>query len=108
MKKYQEIIRLKEMLEAAKIPFDFRRLKTIYDYFYGIGERYQICYPKIGENIICSVVEGAGTYGADDDLLEIMGLLTPEEKEQASVLGYLTAVEVLERIKAHWEANNEK
>lgn len=32
-----------------------------------------------------------------------MGLLTPEEAEQDSVCGWLTADNVFERIKKHWE-----
>lgn len=72
---------------------------------------WQVCvyYPD-GERMI-SAIEGYGTYGyggwdhgtlgtdeKDGDLIEIMGLLTPEEAEHDSVAGYLTAEEVFRRI----------
>ena len=55
-----------------------------------------------GDRII-SVIEGYGTYGVEDDLLEIMGLLTPEEGECDSVCGWLTAENVFARIQQHLE-----
>ena len=103
MAKYTEIFKLKEMLEKASIPFDWRDDTHIFEY---IGEeKYQIEYPCTyheGERE-CSVVQGYGTYGANQNLLEIMGLLTPEEAEQDSVCGCLTAENVFERIKTHYE-----
>ena len=97
MNEYKEIFRLKEMLEKAKIPFEFR---NIYD-------GYQICYPecsKPDENIfkVCSVIEHNGSYGHEKDMLEIMGLLTDEEAKNDSVLGWLTAEDVFMRIEAHY------
>lgn len=70
--KYNEIFRLKEMLENAKIPFDFLNRGR------GHYESWQICYPCTYGNgeCVCSVIEGLGTYGESQDLLEIMGLLT--------------------------------
>ena len=64
-----------------------------------------IVYKKDGERLI-SAIEGYGTYGygsyfdeeEDGDLIEIMGLLTPEEAEHNSVAGWLTAEEVFRRI----------
>ncbi len=103
MAKYTEIFKLKELLEEAGIPFDFRDDNYVFQH---IGEeRYQIEYPCTyhkGERV-CSAVQGYGTYGAEQNLLEIMGLLTPEESEQDSVCGWLTAENVFERIKKHWE-----
>lgn len=55
---------------------------------------------------ICSVVEGHGTYGANEDKLEIMGLLTEEELEYDTVCGYLTAEDVFERIKKHYNGGD--
>lgn len=67
---------------------------------------YQIGYPILPPNVdhICSVIETDHSYGHDEDLLEIMGLLTDEEYEEDSVLGHLTAEEVFNRIKAHYNA----
>ena len=44
-----------------------------------------------------------GSYGYKDGLIEIMGLLTEEEREQDDVVGYLTPEEVFRRIKRDWE-----
>ena len=83
------------MLESAKIPFDFSELHG----------GYHIVYPSDGSEYICSVIEHDGSYGRTKDLLEIQGLMTKEELEetQDTVLGYLTAEDVFQRIKKHWE-----
>ena len=92
-KNYKEILKLKEMLEEAKIPFYFRD-----NHFDG----YQLCYPDRGEERVCSIVEFEGSYGSHSDLLEIMGLLTESEKVDDEVVGYLTAEEVYNRIERHY------
>lgn len=102
--KYKEIFKLKELLEKAKIPFEFadrNPLGTAVRW----AEKWQIGYPVLPPNDenICSVIEGMGTYGQEQDLLEIMGLLSDEEREDDSVKGYLTAEDVFNRIKTHYE-----
>ena len=54
-------------------------------------------------NVICSAIWGVGSYGYKDGLIEIMGLLTEEERERDDVVGYLTPEEVFRRIKRDWE-----
>lgn len=93
MGKYKEIYLLKEMLEKENIPFIFR------DLFDG----FQICYPNI-KNKICSVIEHNGSYGHNQDKLEIMGLISDEETSD-DVLGYLTAENVFNRIYKHYVEN---
>ena len=93
MNKYKEIFRLKEMLKTENIPFLFRNL---YDGF-------QVLYPT-NENRICSVIEHQGSYGHNQDLLEIMGLLIDGETND-DVLGYLTAEDVFNRIYKHYKEN---
>lgn len=109
---YKEIFRLKKMLEEANIPFEFTddsfhvkdkiskhiQLKWLYP-------SYQIKIYKSGvkEEKICDVVQNRWTYGNKQDLLEIMGGLTEEEKWRDSVLGYLTAEEVFKRFKQCYE-----
>lgn len=66
---FQQIFKLKEMLECEGIPFVFREL------FGG----YQILYPEIGENNICDVILHGGSYGCEEGLLEIMGLVDEEK-----------------------------
>ena len=91
--KYTEILKLKKMLEDAKIPFDFQARKDL--------SGYQMRYPS-HQKPVCSIVEHKYSYGAEDDLLEIMGLLTDEEMTHDSVVGYLTAEEVFTRINQHY------
>lgn len=92
--KYKEILKLDKMLNEAGIPHTLDRMM----------DGWQIVYFKKGTNIIVMyAIEFFGSYGNREDLLEIMGLLTPEEEEHDSVLGHLTAEEVFGRIKKHWE-----
>ena len=60
---------------------------------------------RIGRGLfsVCSVVENCGTYGGKSDLLEISGLLTEEERKIDSVKGFLSAENVFQRIKNHWD-----
>ena len=97
MSKYSEIQKLHEMLLDAGVEHEFvERNKFLRDSGFDWG--YQICvYRPDGERLI-SVIEGFGTYGNANDLLEIMGLLTPEEEELDSVCGWLTADDVFDRI----------
>ena len=93
---YKEIFELKRMLENADIPFEMK------EHFDG----YVIFYPRfgqIGKGCTCSVIEHEYSYGHDEDRLEIMGLLTEEEKKQDEVAGYLTATNVFIRIKNHYK-----
>ena len=113
--KYKAIFKLKRMLEKDGIPFEFiegfgydKSLKTIYP---DLLDYYQICYPVFDpEKRIISVIEGFGTHGAEQDKLEIMGLLTPWERYHHgdSVIGWLTVNNVYKRIKKDWEENKDE
>lgn len=104
--KYKEIFKLKKMLEDAKIPFDFyERDAEISAIIHG-WEHWHIKYPG-KKGCIISVIEGTGTYGAEDDKLEIMGGLT-EEAEHDTVTGWLTAEDVFNRIKKFEERRKSK
>lgn len=94
---YNEILKLKEMLQNNGIPFEI-------DNMFG---GYTIKYPSF-EECVCSVIEHNGSYGHDDDKIEIMGLLTDEEYEEDTVVGWLTANDVFDRIKKHYEENKQK
>lgn len=114
---YKEIFRIKKMLEEANIPFKFTddlfHIKDIVlkdtvsniIYFRKYYPSYQIKIYKNGakEERICDVIQHCGSYGNQQDLLEIMGGLTEEEQENDSVLGYLTAEEVFKRFKQCYE-----
>lgn len=99
--KYKEIFRLKEMLEKEGIPFIYcdSRYKNIV--------HHQIVYPSY-DNVLCSCIEGYGSYGNREDKLEIDGLLTEREKEYSGVVGWLTAEEVFKRIKEDYEKRRVK
>ena len=87
-----EMYKLVNLLTQAKIPFE-------------VGEilgTLQVFYPQ-KKNPICDAICHAGSYGHEEGLLEIMGLV-----EGDSVEGYLTAEEVFERIKKNYEENSGK
>ena len=109
-----EIHKLHQMLQTAGIAheyldrgiqFDPRGELEVLGYDYDWGWQIVVCY-KDGDRMI-SVIEGWGTYGVEDDLLEIMGLLTPEEGECDSVCGWLTADDVFSRIRKAVEEDAE-
>lgn len=93
MEIYNEILKLKQMLEEANIPFEFE-----------VDFVTRIIINKHGRRL-CDAIEGFGSYGEEEDLIEIMGALTTEEVEEDSVLGYLTAEEVFKRFKYCYEKN---
>ena len=132
MSKYKEIFKLKEMLEKAEIPYIFidrfeedRKLMKnneylneylkdkeyyqilLFDDFREVMERYNTYKVFDNEKIIISIVQGYETYGEEDDLLEIMGLLTEEEEKIDSVTGYLTAEDVFNRIIKYFKDKSE-
>lgn len=96
-RKYNEILKLKDMLEKAGIRFKFNNH----------AGGYHLSYSNFKEKVVCSVIEHDYSYGSEKDLLEISGLMTKKEMEetQDTVLGYLTAEDVFQRIKNHWEKN---
>lgn len=93
--KYTEIFRLKEMLEKENIPFEFEKDEEYKEYIIRIPKEYS------KEECLMIVYQGEYTYGGRNNLLEICGGTTLEErKEQGEeYLGYLTAENVLERIR---------
>lgn len=121
-KKYKEIFKLKKMLEDAEIPFswienwdyDEEKLKNFKKIAPDLIEHYQICYPVFDpDHRWISIIEGFGTYGAEQDRLEIMGGFTPwemyeQDLNEGSVMGYLTANNVFNRIKKNWEERKDE
>lgn len=89
MAKYYEICRLHLMLSEAGIP---HQMNSAFD-------GWQVLYFQ-GEKRVCSAIEHYGSYGHQADRIEIMGLLTEEESQEDSVLGWLTAEEVFKRIRS--------
>lgn len=67
-------------------------------------EGVQVGYPNL-DKFICSVICHKFSYGWQDGLLEVMGLVDVDKVGDV-VEGYLTADEVFERISNHY--NNEE
>lgn len=100
-----EIEKLHKMLESAGIEHVYR-YRDEFHYLAGreieLDPGYQIIIEECGKRII-SVVEGFGSYGFEVNRLEIMGLLTDEELDADSVVGWLSAENVFDRIKEYFE-----
>lgn len=89
----KEIDRLAKMLKKAGIPFEHND-----DNVLGIK---RIAYPTANnKKRVCSAIQGYGTYGNRENLIEIMGLTDTKK----GVQGFLTSKDVFERIKKHWES----
>ena len=82
-----EMSKLIALLENAHVPYETRP-----HWF----DTIQIGYPNF-ENTVCDVVCFRGSYGYEQGLLEIMGLVDEEEVGD-TVEGYLTATEIFQRI----------
>lgn len=87
-----EMEKLEKMLKDAGIPYEVACTS--------FGEP-QIIYPN-SKDKVCDAICQHGSYGYEDGLLEIMGLVDEEEIGDV-VEGWLTADEVFKRIKKHWE-----
>jgi hypothetical protein len=90
--KYKEILKLMQMLDEANIPY--QRDMDMHGYI--------VHYPE-WDDCVCSIIEHDGSYGHDEDLLEICGLLTDEERAFDCVCGHLTADDVFCRIEKHFK-----
>ena len=86
-----EMSKLIALLENAHVPYETR------PHWSG---SIQVGYPNF-ENTVCDAVCFPGSYGYSDGLLEIMGLVDTEEVGD-TVEGWLTAVEVFQRIFKHY------
>ena len=85
-----EMVTLIDRLASANIPFELTTDVCG-------NENGQLWYPS-RENHICDVICHEYSYGGDEGLLEIMGLLDEEESEYDDVIGWLTAENVFARI----------
>lgn len=96
--KYREIFKLMYLLDINKIKYELydRSQENVY----GKGNHFihfQIVINKKNTTERAfSIIEGFGTYGSDNDKLEIMNYFKTDEDH---VLGYLSADEVLTIIK---------
>ena len=100
MIKIREMEKLEEYLKENEIPYEE-------DFYNGYK---QICVPVINpEERDWDAVCFPGTYGFEEGLLEIMGnILTPEDEEHDSVVGHLTAEDVIKRIELKKRKNGQR
>lgn len=95
MEKYNEILRLKKMLEDAKIPF-------VFDTY---GDGYYISILK-NHNVLYIVDENQDVNGAEYDKLQLFNGLTWQEVKECDnfcYLNFLSAEEVFKRLKYCYE-----
>lgn len=93
---YNEIFKLKELLEKGNIPFEFKNFH----------DGYQIIIKNKNNFRIADAIENKYSYGVEEDLLEIMGGVTEEEEEEfGGVLGWLSSEKVFKRFKYCYENN---
>ena len=93
-----EMNKLMWLLENANIPYEI-----VYQDW---TDSIQVWYPS-KEDAVCDAICHHYSYGGKEGLLEIMGLLTDEEAEYDSVVGWLTAENVFTRIYRHYYNMNQ-
>ena len=91
---FKEIFRLEDMLQEKKIPY----------YLTPLRDGCQIIFPSLKMRL-SDVIECTGSYGAERDTLEMMGLLSKEEMGKAGdcAIGGFTAEEVCARWEKKWK-----
>ena len=62
-------------------------------------DRHQICVPEEGKRCRWDAICQKGSYGCEQGLLEIYGEIVDEEKDGDTVVGYLTAEDVIKRLE---------
>lgn len=91
-----ELDKLEEYLKKNNIPYT--RVDED-DPGYEWRMRHQIMVPEAYPNAEWDAVCHKGSYGYEQGLLEIMGDLVDEKKDGDTVVGYLTAEDVVKRIE---------
>lgn len=97
VRKWNEIWRLHEMLTDVGIEHEFS------EFFGGkLGDDagWVLIVRNPDGSRLCSAIEHVFSYGHTKDRIEIQGLLTPWERKVDDVVGWLTAENVFERIRA--------
>ena len=91
---FKEIFKLEKMLQEKKIPY----------YLAPLRDGCQIIFPSLKMRL-SDVIECTGSYGAERDTLEMMGLLSKEEMDKAGdcAIGGFTAEEVCARWEKKWK-----
>lgn len=96
-----ELNKLERYLKEHGIKYDRIDNENEYDalgYFLTL-ERRQIIVPSNTEERKWDAICHYGSYGGDQGLLEIMGDIVDVKEDGDSVVGFLTAADVIERIE---------
>lgn len=93
---YQEIMRLRRMIIKAELP----NCEMTY-----LLDGFKFTLYNNESEVLCNVIEHQYSYGNKNDLLELNGGLTKEEKSLDHVIGNLSAEEVFKRLKYCSENN---
>lgn len=105
MKELTELDKLENYLKANNIEYERidKRRNHMLPVPEGFGEYHQICVPAKGNTCKWDVICHYGSYGFEEGLLELMGDLVTETEwgENDSVVGYLTAEDIIERLEAN-------
>ena len=94
-KKMDELTKLEFWIRSHHIPYE--RIDEENKMF-SILNRHQICVPS-EKDIEWDAICHYGSYGYEEGLLEIYGELVTEDDDD-SVVGYLTAADVVKRVEA--------
>lgn len=97
-----ELNKLEKYLWEKHIPYERIDQAQILDQ-YGIArqlERHQICVPDANYPLSWDVICNWGSYGYEEGLLELSGDLVDYKKDGDTVVGWLTAAEVIGMIEA--------
>ena len=96
MTNYTSILRLREMLESDKIPYEWSESKWARSVFY---PNRAVSHGTDG----CQAVQGRLMFGSDDDLIELRGsLLTTAERKVDKWAAVVDADEAYRRIAEHY------
>lgn len=90
--KFQEILKLETMLIKSGIPYEMCRY----------ADGWKLYYPT-KENRACDVTEMSGSYGYQDDLMEMSGNLTKPYVGGIGLIGHLDAKWAFNRIKHDYD-----
>lgn len=97
-----ELDKLEKYLVEHRIEYNRYEVNQEWDAGDGVViemDRHQICVPEEGPRCKWDAICQRGSYGYELGLLEIYGEIVDEEKDGDSVVGYLTAEDVIRRLE---------
>ena len=104
-----ELDKLAEYLHKIKMPFmqyECNKKFDERDLIFTL-DRHQICVPD-QDTPVWDVICQYGSYGYEEGLLEAYGAIVDEEEDGNTVVGYLTAEDVIKRLEKTGLNNSEK